>query len=410
MPEVTKTLELHLVDPTAHKRRKFRETQVVYQQALQAAFDANCTTQSAANDVVVNYDLSGYAKNALKQYVPQLCGGSYDAKELHDDHPVRFTNEGPKLDHKPQNAIEWYVKIPHHDDYNLWVPAQPNPEQREWLEALHAGDAKMGECRLFDRDGEWYFHLVATRDIKEREIRSAETPIGVDIGEASLITVCHRDERGSPTAPNLWNDEGKTVRRLRETYFTATRRLQRRGSDRIAESYGDELWRHIDHILHTVTSKVIAYADQLENPVLVLEDLTYLRENMDYGTFMNRRLYGWGFAKMHAQIRYKALEKGIRVETVNPAYTSKTCHCCGEQGYRPKQATFTCTNDECLVSEYQADINAALNIADRYLSGESHPREHTDDDDSAEDGESLTAPQDSHADATLQVTRGTYAS
>jgi hypothetical protein len=44
-------------------------------------------------------------------------------------------------------------------------------------------------------------------------------------------------------------------------YFTATRRLQQRGSERIAESYGDELWRHIDHILHTVTSEVVAHAD-----------------------------------------------------------------------------------------------------------------------------------------------------
>ena len=166
MTELTETLELKLVEPNAHKHRKLCETKRAYQDALEAAFTANCTTQSAANDVVVNYDLSGYAKNALKKYVPQLCGGSYDAKELHDDHPVRFTNEGPKLDHKPQNAIEWCVKIPHHDDYHLWLPAQPNPEQREWLEALHAGDAKMGECRLFDRDGEWYFHIVATREVK----------------------------------------------------------------------------------------------------------------------------------------------------------------------------------------------------------------------------------------------------
>uniref|UniRef100_UPI0013008B17 RNA-guided endonuclease InsQ/TnpB family protein n=1 Tax=Saliphagus sp. LR7 TaxID=2282654 RepID=UPI0013008B17 len=364
-----------------------------------------------ANDVVVNYDLSGYAKNALKKYVPQLCGGSYDANEIHDDHPVRFTNEGPKLDHNPQNAIEWYVKIPHHDDYNLWLPAQPNPEQREWLEALHVEDATMGECRLFDRGGEWYLHIVATRDVEERPSSADEPPIGVDIGEASLVTVCHRDERGSPATPNLWNDEGKQVRQLRETYFMATRRLEKRGSERIAESYGDELWRHVEHILHTATSEVVAYAGQFENPVLVLEDLTHIRENMDYGAFMNRRLHGWGFAKMHAQIRYKATEKGIRVETVNPAYTSKTCHCCGEQGYRPDQATFKCSNSECWVSEYHADINAALNIADRYLGGESHSREHTDGDDSAEEGGCLTGPQDSHADAeTQQLTLGAYAS
>ncbi|ODR79865.1 hypothetical protein BG842_04975 [Haladaptatus sp. W1] len=106
-----------------------------------------------------------------------------------------------------------------------WLPAQQNPEQREWLEALYAGDATMCECRLFDRDGGWYFHIVATRGVEEQnESSSAEARIGVDIGEASLVTVCHRDERGTPTTPNLWNDKGKRIRQLHETYFTATRR------------------------------------------------------------------------------------------------------------------------------------------------------------------------------------------
>ncbi|MDB2269299.1 transposase, partial [Halorubrum ezzemoulense] len=92
MTELTKTLELKLIEPNAHKRRKLRETQEAYQHALQDAFDARCTTQTEANDVVVNYDLSGYAKNALKKYVPQLTT-TYNADELHDNHPVRFTNE-----------------------------------------------------------------------------------------------------------------------------------------------------------------------------------------------------------------------------------------------------------------------------------------------------------------------------
>ena len=108
---------------------------------------------------------------------------------------------------------------------------------------------------------------------------------------------------------------------------------------------------------------------------------------------------------MYAQLCYKAAERGIPVETVNPAYTSKTCHCCGEQGYRPDQATFKCSNDECWVSEYQADINAALNLADRYLSGESQSGEDTTGDDSAEDGGRSTAPQDSHPDAGLALNR-----
>ncbi|PSQ57850.1 transposase [Halobacteriales archaeon SW_8_68_21] len=411
MTELTKTLELKLVEPNAHKRGKLQETRKAYQKALQDAFNARCTTQTEANDVVVNYDLSGYAKNALKKYVPQLIT-TYNASELYDDHPVRFTNEGLRLDHKPENAIEWYVKIPHHEDYHLWMPAQPNPEQRGWLEALNAGDATMGESRLFERDGTWYLHVTATRNVEDSSGESAEerTPIGVDIGEASLVTVCHRDEHGSPTAPKLWDNEGKTVRRLRKSYFTATRRLQIRGSERIAESFGDDLWNQIDDVFHRVTREVVEYAESVENPVLVLEDLTYIRESMNYGDFMNRRLHGWEFAKLHAQIRYKAVEKGIPVETVNPRNTSKECHACGEVGHRPRQATFKCTNNACWMGEYQADVNGAINIADRYLSGESHSRKHTGGNDSAEDGGRLTAPQDSQADATQQETLGTYAS
>jgi IS605 OrfB family transposase len=436
MGEVTKTLELKLVDPTVHKRQKLRETRDAYQQALQEAFAAGCDTQSAANDVVVEYDLSGYAKNALKQYFPQLCGNSYDANESHDDHPVKFTNEGVQLDHQPQNAIEWYVKIPHHEDYHLWIPARANPDQRDWLEALYADDAEMGESRLFERDGTWYLHITATRDVEDKSEASADerTPIGVDIGEASLVTVCHRDNSGSPVRPRLWADDGKAVRRLRKTYFTATRRLQKRGSERIAESYGDTLWDQIDDVFHRVTREVVEYAKSVENPVLVLEDLTDIRENMDYGEYMNRRLHGWGFAKLHAQICYKAVEGGIPVETVNSRNTSKACHACGEHGSRPRQATFRCSNDGCWVGEYQADVNGAINIADRYRSGESHrqrdpaSRQKAGDDveknrrffdhwkstiskNSATDGASLTGPQDSHADAeTQQETRGTYAS
>lgn len=182
MDDLTETLTLKLVDPNTHKERKLRETSDEYQRALHDAFDQDCDTQSKANDVIVDYDLSGYAKNALKQYVPNLLDDdTYDANELKDDtHPVRFTNDGPQLDHKPQNAIEWYVKIPHHEDYHLWLPAQPKSNQREWLEALYHGNAEMGECQLIEQDDEWYIHMSATMEVEQSSSVSVseQTPIG----------------------------------------------------------------------------------------------------------------------------------------------------------------------------------------------------------------------------------------
>ena len=415
----TKTLEARLVNPTTNKHQKLRETQTAYRRALGEAFQQGCETQSATNYVVVQYDLSGYAKNALKKYVPQLTGDSYDADELTDEHPVKFTDEGFNVDHKPQNAYEWYLKVPHHEDYNLWFPAGVNPKQRPLVEALYAGDAEPGEFRLIERDGDWYLHVTVHFDVAYTVCSESDdvTPVGVDIGEAALATVCHRDDCGSPTAPRLWNDEAKMVRELRERYFTAMRRLQCREADVLADRYGDEIWRQIDDILHTVSREVVDYVASIDDSIVVLENLTYIRENMDYGAYMNRRLHGWAFAKLHSQITYKAEERGIDVVTVNPRNTSKECHACKEIGSRRHQATFSCTNNDCWVSEYQADVNGALNIADRYPAGERQPQSDRDSgqkvvvDDSGRDGASLTGPQDSRADAEpQQTTLGTYAS
>ena len=415
----TKTLEARLVNPTTNKHQKLRETQTAYRRALDEAFQQGCETQSATNHVVVQYDLSGYAKNALKKYVPQLTGDSYDADALTDEHPVKFTDEGFDIDRKPQNAYEWYLKVPHHEEYNLWCPAGINPEQRPLVEALYAGDVEPGEFRLIERDGDWYLHVTAHFDVADTVCSESDdvTPVGVDIGEAALATVCHRGDCGSPTAPRLWNDEAKAVRELRERYFTAMRRLQRREADVLTDRYGDEIWRQIDDILHTVSREIVEHIADINGGMVVLENLTYIRENMDYGAYMNRRLHGWSFAKLHSQITYKAAEQGIDVVTVDPRNTSKECHACKEVGSRRHQATFSCTNNDCWVSEYQADVNGALNIADRYPAGESQPQSDRDSgqkvvaDDSGGDGASLTGPQDSQADAEpQQITLGTYAS
>lgn len=104
----------------------------------------------------------------------------------------------------------------------------------------------MGESRLLERGDDWYLHVSATREVEEHPASEAErAPVGVDIGDAALTTVCHRDEHGAPTAPEIHSDEASTVHRLRETYFTTTRRLKRRGSKRILEEYVDSLWDRI---------------------------------------------------------------------------------------------------------------------------------------------------------------------
>jgi len=58
MTTVTKTLQATLAPPTRHKERKLQETLSTYREALQEAFEADCQTKSAVNDVVTPYDLT----------------------------------------------------------------------------------------------------------------------------------------------------------------------------------------------------------------------------------------------------------------------------------------------------------------------------------------------------------------
>lgn len=80
------------------------------------------------------------------------------------------------------------------------------------------------------------------------------------------------------------------------------RRLHRRESEVLADTYGDGIWRQIDGILHTVSREVVKHAATVDDDVVVLKGLTYIRGDMDYGAYMSRRLHGWVFVKPHGQI------------------------------------------------------------------------------------------------------------
>lgn len=117
--------------------------------------------------------------------------------------------------------------------------------------------------------------------------------------------------------------------------------------------------------MEKASRQAVEYAKQFDDPVIALEDLSYIHESLDYGKWMNRRLHSWAFARLQGRIEHKATEAGIGVEYVNAAYTSQTWHACNRLGRRDEQAEFVCPHDDCHVTEFQADINAAANIASR---------------------------------------------
>ena len=381
----TKTLEATLAPPTGHKECRLQRTVATYRRALEDAFESGVDTQSAVNDVVTPYTLTSYAKDALKSYVPKLRD-TYNALELADDHPVRFTNRGFCIDHSEDRRREFCWRVPQAGRGNaFWIPLRINPEQRDLWRDLFDGELSVGEFRLQRNRTNWVLHVTVEYEIEPVEMPDDPTAVGFDIGESKLLMGCALTEQGTPKEPFLF--DGSRARHLRKEMHTTLKRLQERDC---AEWRCDERFDYYQNALTDIVEKAsrqaVEYAQQFADPVIVLEDLSYIRENLDYGKYMNRRLHGWAFARLTHRIEDKAADAGIPVRFVNPAYTSQTCHACGHIGRRGSQAEFRCTNDECWVSEYQADINAAANIAGRLDPwGESLPWKPAGDD-SPQDG------------------------
>ncbi len=360
---VTKTLQATLATPTTGKEQRLQRLLDTYRTALHDAFDTGASTMSAVNDVVTPYDLPYQAKDALKSYVPKLRS-TYNAGELDDEHPLRLVNRAAKFDYSEEreHGFVWQVPQPGRGT-NFWIPLRINPEQESlWFDLL-SEDAKAGELRLQRHRTSWELHVTVQYPVKEPDDSDDPTYIGFDVGESALITGCAL-KRDVPRKPMLVN--GSRARHLRKEMSTTLRRLQSRDA---AEWRVDERFGHYQNALTDIVEKTsreaVEYARQFKNSVIVLEDLSYIRERLEYGKWMNRRLHAWAFARLQGRIEDKATEAGIRVKYVNAAYTSQTCHACNRLGRRREQAEFVCPHDDCHVSEFQADINAAANIAGR---------------------------------------------
>jgi len=99
--EQTRTLRAKLFKPNGRKEELLNRSFESYQQALEEGVSREIDTMTEANDLVVQYDLSGYIKNALKKHIPKVVknGGG----EVGEDNALKITNEGVKLDYQPDN-------------------------------------------------------------------------------------------------------------------------------------------------------------------------------------------------------------------------------------------------------------------------------------------------------------------
>ena len=198
----------------------------------------------------------------------------------------------------------------------------------------------------------WELHITvenAVQPVSPSELQTKEVMMGVDVGENNMAAT---------STGKLWK-AGK-LKHNRDRKQSLRTRLQRngsRGAKQHLRKASRRERRHVAHVNHVVSRDIVNEAKEKKKKLIILEDLTYIRERIKANLRVHARLHRWPFRKLQQMIVYKAIQEGMEVMFVDPHYTSQTCARCGKLGARKKHR-FQCS---CGYRAH-ADLNASRNL------------------------------------------------
>lgn len=217
--------------------------------------------------------------------------------------------------------------------------------------------SKPTSATLCKKGSEYYINIQVKSEAPEQI--HVDTILGVDLGITDIAVTSEGQKFGGKTIKLIKTHYASMRAVLQQKAVKGTRSSRRRCRELQQRLSGKEA-RYQRQINHEISKAIVTRAQEIPAKI-ALEDLTGIREgvNQKAGKNQRRRVNGWAFYQLKEFLTYKALQAGIPLVLVDPAYTSQTCHVCGECGIRNGKS-FKCPS--CSWSG-DADFNGAKNIA-----------------------------------------------
>ncbi|MFC6942785.1 RNA-guided endonuclease InsQ/TnpB family protein [Salinirubellus sp. GCM10025818] len=228
--------------------------------------------------------------------------------------------------------------------------------------ALASDEWKVTTSETLWRDGDPELHVnIRNTEQTVRDKQDSQTVVGVDVNEDN-VALTALSEDGVEDSLVIDFPE---IKFERHRYFTIRKRVQKAGKSSMHNTLKGREERVVRDRLHKVSRHVVEWSQQFEKPCIVFEDLKEMRDHIDYGTRMNRRLHHLPFRVLQFYTSYKAAFEEIPTDWINPEYTSQRCPICGhtERANRNKKR-FKCRS--CSHQDH-SDRGASVNIAVKSL-------------------------------------------
>ncbi len=218
---------------------------------------------------------------------------------------------------------------------------------------------KPGILRIKKKRGKWIADLTLTQD--EVLPTDGQATMGIDLG-IKVPAVAYVGSKGTRFFGN-----GRYQRYMRRRFYAHRKKLQKAKKTRaVKKSKGKEA-RWMKNTNHQLSRQIVNHAREQGVGTIKIETLQGIRKGTTCTSRgakarkNNRMKNSWSFYQLSQFIAYKAERLGIKVEQVDPAYTSQECPACSARN-KAQDRTYVCA--DCGWMGHR-DAVGAINISRR---------------------------------------------
>lgn len=270
---------------------------------------------------------------------------------------IRYDNQVFKIMKTENKEYPYFASILVSKRKRIYIPLIINSDyQKGYINDLINNKYKQGSTDLVKKGNDYFINLVLNKEVIF-ENKENYNPIGIDIGINNLAVA---------------NIDGKSI------FFNGKRAIakkkhlnivkaiyQSRDNLRMLNAIKGKEQRYFNDVNNNISFEIIERAKTLENPIIVMEDLSYILETTKVKKKQRYVHQTWAFKKLQNMIQYKALWNNIPIVYVQPQYTSQVCPKCLSTNKRIK------SDYKCNYCGYKANADhvGAVNIRKKFLEG-----------------------------------------
>ena len=210
-------------------------------------------------------------------------------------------------------------------------------------------NSKLGTMRIIYKGNKIVAQVVY--NVAESEYSDDGDVMGIDLG-----IKCPAVSYISDGSVKFFGN-GRKNKYIRRHYNYLRRKLQKAKQLETVKRINNKEQRIMKDIDHKLSHDIIETAVSHNVKTIKLERLANIRSTTRTSRKNNHNLHTWSFYRLAQYIEYKARLAGIKVEYVNPTYTSQTCPVCGSI-HHANDRNYTC---KCGFHTHR-DLLGAMNI------------------------------------------------